>query len=83
MQSAHREIAGADHRGQSFREVYQIPGMRKVNKAIGRLARAPGHRARILLQCRRFAEPSYLICSRPTSIATETDLDAWLEPRGR
>ena len=46
-------------REASFRRVYQIPGMQKVNQALGRLVRAPGQKARILLHCRRFAEPSY------------------------
>jgi len=46
-------------RDEAFRRVYQIPGMTKVNQALGRLVRAPGHRARVLLHCRRFAEPTY------------------------
>jgi Rad3-related DNA helicase len=46
-------------RDAAFRRVYQIPGMTKVNQALGRLVRAPGHRARVVLQCRRFLEPSY------------------------
>ncbi len=89
VQNARMEAAGADHRDQRFREVYQIPGMRKVNQAIGRLARAPGHRARILLQCRRFAEPSYLDLlppdlPRPTLVATGADLEDWLDnPSGK
>ena len=46
-------------RTAAFRRVYQIPGMQKVNQALGRLVRAPGQQARVLLHCRRFAEPSY------------------------
>lgn len=46
-------------REAAFRRVYQIPGMAKVNQALGRLVRAPGQRARVLLHCRRFAELSY------------------------
>ena len=42
-----------------FRRVFQIPGIQKVNQALGRLVRAPGHRARVLLHCRRFSESSY------------------------
>ncbi|MFA6286913.1 MAG: helicase C-terminal domain-containing protein [Opitutaceae bacterium] len=46
-------------REEAFRRVYQIPGMQKVNQALGRLVRAPGQRAKVLLHCRRFAELSY------------------------
>ncbi|MDR1817363.1 MAG: hypothetical protein LBR07_04135 [Puniceicoccales bacterium] len=40
-----------------FRRVYLLPALRKVNQALGRLVRAPGQRARVVLHCRRFAEP--------------------------
>jgi len=46
-------------REAAFRRVYQIPGMTKVNQALGRLVRAPGQRARVILHCRRFLEPAY------------------------
>ncbi len=70
-------------RDAAFRRVYQIPGMQKVNQALGRLVRAPGQQARVLLHCRRFAEPSYVTLLSPEYqrgdlIATDTDLAAWL-----
>ncbi len=46
-------------REAAFEEVYQIPGMQKINQALGRLVRAPGQSARILFHCKRFAESSY------------------------
>jgi Rad3-related DNA helicase len=46
-------------RDAAFRRVYQIPGLQKVNQGLGRLVRAPGQKAKVLLHCRRFAEPSY------------------------
>ena len=46
-------------RDAAFRRVYQIPGLQKVNQALGRLVRAPGQHAKVLLHCRRFAEPGY------------------------
>ncbi len=46
-------------RNAAFEEVYQIPGMQKINQALGRLVRAPGQSARILFHCVRFAQPSY------------------------
>ncbi|MGE9297040.1 MAG: ATP-dependent DNA helicase [Puniceicoccales bacterium] len=50
-----------EHQGReaAFREVYQLPAMTKINQALGRLVRAPGQSARVLLHCQRFAEPSY------------------------
>ncbi|MBK8475965.1 MAG: helicase [Opitutaceae bacterium] len=46
-------------RDAAFRQVYQVPGMQKVNQALGRLVRAPGQHATVLLHCRRFADQSY------------------------
>ena len=70
-------------RDESFRRVYQAPGIQKVNQALGRLVRAPGQRAKVLLHCRRFAEPSYarLLASEyqaGTHIATDPELEDWL-----
>jgi DNA excision repair protein ERCC-2 len=63
-------------RAAAFRRVYQIPGMQKVNQALGRLVRAPGQHAKVLLHCRRFIEPSYASLLAPdyqmfTEIATD------------
>ena len=80
-------LAGLEDSGLSrtaaFRRVYQIPGMQKVNQALGRLVRAPGQRARVLLHCRRFAEESYAALLSPEYrhgelIASDDALDAWL-----
>jgi Rad3-related DNA helicase len=67
----------------AFRRVYQIPGMTKVNQALGRLVRAPGQRARVILHCRRFLEVSYASLLAPdyqlgTNLHTDADLAAWL-----
>jgi Rad3-related DNA helicase len=75
--------AGSDSREAAFRRVYQIPGMQKVNQAIGRLVRAPGQTATVLLHCRRFAEPAFdsLLDSayrQDTTLATDDELGAWL-----
>jgi hypothetical protein len=80
-------MAGLERAGfgrvAAFRRVYQIPGMQKVNQALGRLVRAPGQQARVLLHCRRFAEPSYATLLSPEYqrgdlIAADADLAAWL-----
>jgi len=70
-------------RPAAFRRVYQIPGMQKVNQALGRLVRAPGQRARVLLHCRRFAEESYDSLLSPeyrhgALIEHDEDLAKWL-----
>lgn len=75
--------AGTDSREAAFRRVYQIPGMQKVNQAIGRLVRAPGQSATVLLHCRRFADPDFDALLDPTyrqdtTITTDDDLAAWL-----
>jgi Rad3-related DNA helicase len=41
---------------EAFRRAYLAPGLLKVAQALGRLVRAPGQRAKVLLHCRRFAE---------------------------
>jgi Rad3-related DNA helicase len=71
-------------RADAFRRVYQIPGMTKVNQALGRLVRAPGQRARVLLHCRRFLEPSYAsLLARDyqfgANILNDEDLSSWLK----
>jgi DNA excision repair protein ERCC-2 len=70
-------------RAAAFRRVYQIPGMTKVNQALGRLVRAPGQRARVLLHCRRFLDPSYASLLAPdyqfgANLLEDADLAAWL-----
>lgn len=70
-------------RDAAFDRVYRIPGMQKVNQALGRLVRAPGQRATVLLHCRRFAEPGYEKLLAPEyrsgrRILEDDDLAAWL-----
>jgi DNA excision repair protein ERCC-2 len=70
-------------RETAFRRVYQIPGMTKVNQALGRLVRAPGQRARIILHCRRFLEPAYASLLAHdyqfgVNLLEDADLTAWL-----
>jgi DNA excision repair protein ERCC-2 len=80
------KLAALDTLGRdaAFRRVYQIPGLQKVNQALGRLVRAPGHKAKVLLHCRRFAEPSYASLLAADyqlyrEIANDADLKAWLD----
>jgi DNA excision repair protein ERCC-2 len=59
LQEARRKMFVEDGAEDPFALAYIRPGMRKVNQALGRLVRAPGHTARVLLHCRRFADESY------------------------
>lgn len=67
----------------AFEEVYQIPGMQKINQALGRLVRGPDQTARILFHCRRFAEKSYQSLlmedfQSEARISEKSDLHSWL-----
>ena len=59
LQEARRKMFVQDGAEDAFALAYVRPGMRKVNQALGRLVRAPGHTARVLLHCRRFADETY------------------------
>ncbi|MDF9833169.1 DNA excision repair protein ERCC-2 [Ereboglobus sp. PH5-5] len=70
-------------RDEAARRVYQIPGIQKVNQALGRLVRAPGQRAKVLLHCRRFADKSFHDLLAPEyraslRIANDEELKNWL-----
>ena len=75
--------ASGGSREEAFRVVYQIPGLIKVNQALGRLVRAPGHRARVILQGQRFAQASYHALldpalGEPAIIRTSNAWQTWL-----
>jgi Rad3-related DNA helicase len=83
VQRARLDACAPLGRDEAFRRVYQIPGIQKVNQALGRLVRAPGQKAKVLLHCRRFAEPSYTALLAPEYrgervIASDSDLLEWL-----
>lgn len=68
---------------EAFRRVYVVPGLQKVNQALGRLVRAPGQRARVVLHCRRFAETTYGALLAPEyqlgrHVLEDADFEAWL-----
>lgn len=56
VQDARMQALAHLPRPEAFRRVYLVPAMRKINQALGRLVRSPGHRARVLLHDRRFQE---------------------------
>jgi DNA excision repair protein ERCC-2 len=70
-------------REAAFERVGQIPGIARVNQALGRLVRAPGQHAKVLLHCRRFIEPAYARLLDPdyqfgATINNDDELAAWL-----
>lgn len=81
-----REAALARHvpAPEAFRRAYLVPGLQKVNQALGRLVRAPGQRCRVLLHCRRFADPAYASLLAPeyqfgTHVPDDAHLVSWLD----
>lgn len=71
-------------REAAFDRVYRIPGLQKVNQGLGRLVRAPGQRAKILLHGRRFVEPAFarLLATDyqfGRHLQSEAELAAWLQ----
>ena len=88
VQKARMDALAGLGRDAAFRRVYQIPGLQKVNQALGRLVRAPGQKAKVLLHCRRFAEPSYASLLAAdyqmfAEIASDGDLRDWLNRGAR
>ena len=76
-------MARGGPREQAFRSVYLIPGMTKVNQALGRLVRAPGHHAEVVLHCRRFQDADYasllgIEYQEGQLLRSRADLDQWL-----
>ncbi|MBS0662078.1 MAG: helicase [Verrucomicrobia bacterium] len=87
VQRARLAECSALGRAEAFRRVYQGPGMTKVNQALGRLVRAPGQRARVILHCRRFLAPDYARLLAPDyqfgfNILEDADLRTWLDRSG-
>jgi Rad3-related DNA helicase len=85
VQKARVEALSSLGRAEAFRRVYQIPGLQKVNQALGRLVRAPGQHAKVLLHCQRFADPSYAALlatdyQQFQEITDDAGLTAWLAP---
>lgn len=71
-----------------FEHAYLIPGLQKINQALGRLVRAPNHRARILLHCQRFAKPEFFNLLHKDyqtndKIYSNDDLSFWLNKTSR
>ncbi|PXA05135.1 hypothetical protein DDZ13_04015 [Coraliomargarita sinensis] len=67
----------------AFERVYLIPAIRRIHQALGRIVRAPGHRAKILLHGKRYAEKQYYELLQPEYqttyiIRNDTALKSWM-----
>ena len=81
VQQARSEAHPSNNREVIFHELYVLPGMRRIHQALGRLVRAPGHRATIVLQGKRFAETNFFDALAPeyqTKTLLKND-DAFIE----
>ena len=84
LQKAKMDACSGIDREEAFRRTYLIPGMRKVNQALGRLVRSPEHRARVILHCRRFDQPAFRalldpVCQEAPAFSRVEEIEAWLE----
>lgn len=89
VQKAKVNIHSAANAQLAFKQVSIVPGMRKINQAIGRLIRSPKHHSKILLHCRRFAENEFLELLDPelknncTIIKFQAELIDWTQNQER
>jgi Rad3-related DNA helicase len=72
---------------EAFQHTYLIPGMTKINQALGRVVRTPDHHAKVLLICKRFLKAEYhdLLDQDFSSTATIRDehtLQEWARASG-
>ena len=86
LREAKMESFVGTKREEAFRKTYLIPGIRKVNQALGRLVRAPGHKAKVVLHCRRFLKSAYRdlldpACIDAAVLRNTKDLGDWLAGR--
>ena len=68
----------------AFQKTYIIPAFQKIHQALGRLVRAPGHSAKILLHGKRFLQPEYreILADEyqtETVIRKYSELSDWLQ----
>ena len=83
VQQARMQAHPSMNRDAAFQEVYIVPAMRRIHQALGRLVRAPGQQARILLHGKRYAEAAYRSQLAPeyqteTELRRESELLDWL-----
>ncbi len=83
VQEARRQLSDAATPQEAFQKTCIEPAMCRIHQALGRLIRAPGQSAKILLHGKRFTEADYFERLRPEfqterCIRNSTDLLDWL-----
>ena len=86
IQDAKMEAHPSTERNAAFKDVYIIPAMRRIHQALGRIVRAPGQRAKVLLHGKRYAEAAYQEQLAPeyqdaSTITNDQALADWLEQK--
>ncbi|KRP37916.1 MAG: hypothetical protein ABS34_00630 [Opitutaceae bacterium BACL24 MAG-120322-bin51] len=86
IQDAKMEIHPSTERDVAFTDVYIIPAMRRIHQALGRIVRAPGQRAKVLLHGKRYNQCAYHQQLAPeyqqgTTITNDHELVEWLQQR--
>ncbi|CAA6678460.1 MULTISPECIES: ATP-dependent DNA helicase [unclassified Lentimonas] len=84
IQNAKMGTYHSTERDLAFKDVYIIPAMRRIHQALGRIVRAPGHRAKVLLHGKRYSQTAYQQQLAPeyqdaTTIRSDADLVDWLQ----
>lgn len=84
VQKAKMEKHPSSHSETAFLSTYLVPAMRRIHQALGRIVRAPGQEASVLLHCKRFAEDPYFRLLQPEyqsqhQIHNDRDLLNWLK----
>ncbi len=72
----------------AFNNLFLLPGLTKVNQALGRIVRNPEQSARVLLHCKRFQRTDYFDKLAPEyqtdqTIHNQQDLENWLNKKGQ
>jgi Rad3-related DNA helicase len=83
VQRAKLALQSGVSQDEAFNRVYRIPGMQKINQALGRLVRSPGHKTRVVLHCKRFLDPAYysllsLDSEASETVSNENEFESWL-----
>ena len=84
IQDAKMDTHPSMERDAVFTDVYIIPAMRRIHQALGRIVRAPGHRAKVLLHGKRYNQAAYKEQLAPeyqqvTTITRDNELVEWLQ----
>jgi Rad3-related DNA helicase len=84
IQDAKMDTHPSMERDAAFTDVYIIPAMRRIHQALGRIVRAPGHRAKVLLHGKRYNQAAYKEQLAPeyqqaTTITRDNELVEWLQ----